>query len=129
MSYGMYLNNLQPTLDGRFLQKDPIGFNGGSTNLYGYVLNDPINSVDPNGQSLAGATIKCFVGAYLIAAGVMSGTVTPWSVVAVAGGFLILANGVVEFISDAQALAAGQNAGQCTDGGGGGDGGGSCNGK
>ena len=34
---------------GRWTAKDPIGFNGGSTNLYGYVLNDPVNFVDPWG--------------------------------------------------------------------------------
>jgi RHS repeat-associated protein len=31
---------------GRWTAKDPIGFAGGDTNLYGYVLNDPINWVD-----------------------------------------------------------------------------------
>ena len=31
---------------GRWTAKDPIGFNGGSTNLYNYVLADPINNVD-----------------------------------------------------------------------------------
>ena len=36
---------------GRWLTKDPILFNGGDTNLYGYVLNDPINFIDPKGQS------------------------------------------------------------------------------
>lgn len=35
---------------GRWTAKDPIGFNGGLTNLYGYVGNDPVNAVDPNGQ-------------------------------------------------------------------------------
>ncbi|WP_337288533.1 RHS repeat-associated core domain-containing protein [Candidatus Methylomirabilis sp.] len=35
---------------GRWTAKDPIGFGGGDTNLYGYVLNDPVNFVDPNGQ-------------------------------------------------------------------------------
>jgi RHS repeat-associated protein len=34
---------------GRFVTKDPIGFAGGDINLYGYVLNDPINSNDPRG--------------------------------------------------------------------------------
>ncbi len=34
---------------GRWTAKDPIRFDGGDTNLYGYVLNDPINSTDPSG--------------------------------------------------------------------------------
>lgn len=34
---------------GRWLSKDPILFGGGDTNLYGYVLNDPINLIDPFG--------------------------------------------------------------------------------
>ncbi len=34
---------------GRWTAKDPILFAGGDTNLYGYVLNDPINLIDPDG--------------------------------------------------------------------------------
>jgi hypothetical protein len=34
---------------GRWTAKDPILFNGGDTNLYGYVLNNPVNWVDPFG--------------------------------------------------------------------------------
>lgn len=33
----------------RFTTKDPVGFAGGDTNLYGYVLNDPVNLIDPLG--------------------------------------------------------------------------------
>ena len=34
---------------GRWTTKDPILFAGGDTNLYGYVLNDPVNLSDPHG--------------------------------------------------------------------------------
>lgn len=34
---------------GRYLSPDPIGLEGGDTNLYSYVWQDPINWVDPSG--------------------------------------------------------------------------------
>jgi len=34
---------------GRWTARDPIGFAGGDTNLYGYVFSDPINYFDPTG--------------------------------------------------------------------------------
>ncbi|MGK7899537.1 MAG: RHS repeat-associated core domain-containing protein [Xenococcus sp. (in: cyanobacteria)] len=34
---------------GRFISEDPIGFAGADSNLYGYVLNDPIAFSDPSG--------------------------------------------------------------------------------
>ena len=40
---------------GRFLQPDPIGVTGG-INLYAYVLNDPLNAVDPSGLVLESVT-------------------------------------------------------------------------
>lgn len=36
---------------GRWLSKDPILFAGGDTNLYGYVMQDPINLIDIDGFS------------------------------------------------------------------------------
>lgn len=51
---------------GRWLSKDPILFSGGDTNLYGYVLNDPINSIDPNGFATlqAGGAFNIQVGPF-----------------------------------------------------------------
>jgi RHS repeat-associated protein len=40
----------------RWLQKDPIRFAGGDSNLYAYVAGDPVNYIDPNGLWLLQAT-------------------------------------------------------------------------
>jgi len=34
---------------GKWTAKDPIGFDGGDSNLYGYVLGDPVSGIDPLG--------------------------------------------------------------------------------
>lgn len=34
---------------GRWTAKDPIGFGGGSSNLYQYCTNEPVNNSDPSG--------------------------------------------------------------------------------
>jgi RHS repeat-associated protein len=36
-------------MEGRFISKDPIEFRSGTTNLYSYVQNNPINGTDPSG--------------------------------------------------------------------------------
>ena len=36
---------------GRWTAKDPILFAGGDTNLYGYVVGDPVNGIDPTGTA------------------------------------------------------------------------------
>lgn len=46
---------------GRWTAKDPILFNGGDSNLYAYVMSDPINFVDPTG--LRSSTINSIIDA------------------------------------------------------------------
>lgn len=57
------LRSYEPSL-GRWLSKDPIGFDGGDSNLYGYVLQDPVNLIDYNGENpfiVIGAAIGAFL--------------------------------------------------------------------
>jgi RHS repeat-associated protein len=51
---------------GRWMSKDQIGFSGGDANLYGYVLGDPVNLVDPDGlsASCANCVDKCLKDNY-----------------------------------------------------------------
>jgi hypothetical protein len=65
----MFLLKLETASDGLFLSKDPLLFNGGDSNLYGYVLQDPINGIDPTGQSFSKVAIvatACAAGAYAL---------------------------------------------------------------
>jgi RHS repeat-associated protein len=41
---------------GRFISEDPMGFDGGSLNLYAYVGNNPVMFIDPSG--LCGLTLS-----------------------------------------------------------------------
>jgi len=47
---------------GRWTAKDPIQFFGGDSNLYGYVMNDPVNLRDPSGQGPIWDWIKTVFG-------------------------------------------------------------------
>lgn len=47
---------------GRWTAKDPIGFEGGSANLYAYVESDPVNSVDPEGLIVPAAAAVIAIG-------------------------------------------------------------------
>jgi RHS repeat-associated protein len=53
---------------GRWTAKDPIGFAGGDTLLYGYVGGDPVNWVDPTGSQevwICREPIRGFAGSVL----------------------------------------------------------------
>jgi RHS repeat-associated protein len=56
---------------GRWTAKDPIGYHGGDTDLFGYVLNDPLNFIDLYGFSkflikqFVQRTAKAVANAYL----------------------------------------------------------------
>ncbi|MBX3032733.1 MAG: RHS repeat-associated core domain-containing protein [Bdellovibrionaceae bacterium] len=52
---------------GRWTSKDPILFEGGDANLYGYVLNDPVNLIDPNGLDISDAEVELFERAIEVA--------------------------------------------------------------
>src|SRR5262249_11847622 len=47
---------------GRFLSRDPIGYEGGSPNLYEYVASRPVSGVDPMGTQLALSSFVSSVG-------------------------------------------------------------------
>jgi RHS repeat-associated protein len=80
---------------GRWTAKDPIFFGGQDTDIYGYVLNDPINSVDQYGLLSSGqieSLIQMGGGAVLIVGGALTGTVT---------GGLVMAGGITLFTQGA----------------------------
>ncbi|MBK9948949.1 MAG: RHS repeat-associated core domain-containing protein [Nitrospira sp.] len=50
----------------RFISEDPIGFNGGDANLYGYVSNNSITNIDPSGQiGIAGFIVGLSIDAFM----------------------------------------------------------------
>ncbi len=51
---------------GRWTAKDPIRFEGGDTNLYGYVLADPVNLFDPEGKVPPVVAAGCILHAHAI---------------------------------------------------------------
>ncbi len=75
---------------GRWTTKDPVGFGGGDTNLYGYVVNDPINLNDPSGLSWGSAGRGFLKGLVVGAAvGIVAGAVV--ALAPVAAPFLAVA--------------------------------------
>jgi len=75
---------------GKWTAKDPIDFSGGDTNLYGYVLGDPVNFIDSEGL-LFSAGIGAFAGG--VAGGLVGGYGAWINGGSITSGFLIGASG------------------------------------
>jgi RHS repeat-associated protein len=73
---------------GRWTAKDPILFAGGDTNLYGYVLGDPVSGVDESG--LFFFRIVTFIGKFLIRGvkRIIAGKITEAEAGAIGGGIV-----------------------------------------
>ena len=77
---------------GRWLSKDPIRFNGRDANLYGDVLQDPVNLIDPTGlikkeQVLGGSFV--ISGGWVTSIGVVKGGIIGGAVVSAGGGLML----------------------------------------
>ncbi len=66
---------------GRFISQDPIGFEGGSLNLYQYARNNPIEAIDPNGDfGIFTVTILIGIGAGVAFAAGVGAAVYPTAI-------------------------------------------------
>ncbi len=79
-------------MTGRWTGKDPLGFDGGDTNFYNYVLSDPVNLIDQTGENpLAAMAAGAVVGAGMnildqLEANDWYISCIDWTEVAIAGG-------------------------------------------
>jgi RHS repeat-associated protein len=74
---------------GRWISRDPVRFRGGDTNLYGYVLGDPVNNTDASGLGVDSVSRTCAtqpeVCAELAEQGLLAGEATQVQTVAQVG--------------------------------------------
>jgi len=91
---------------GRWTAKDPILFAGGDTDLYGYVLNDPVNLIDPEGLfwgpiGYGGAIVGAIGGGMLLA-----GTAPVWATgLLIVGGIAVIYDTYTSLVDYPQEVA------------------------
>ncbi|WP_435102655.1 RHS repeat-associated core domain-containing protein [Arhodomonas sp. AD133] len=96
---------------GRWTAKDPILFRGGDTNLFGYVLMDPVNGIDPSGLFDYGSLLTDmgkgmtvgFIGGFLAGASTTAGmgAIPSGISAALVGGMATGFNNISDQLSDA----------------------------
>lgn len=89
--------------NGRWTAKDPIGFAGGDTNLYNYVLGDPVNWIDQTGKfpwAMAGnAAFSAGLEVYnQLEANDWNTNCIDWTDVAIAGAVSLASGGVSKWL-------------------------------
>jgi RHS repeat-associated protein len=82
---------------GRWTAKDPIGFAGGDTDLYGYCLSDPVNFVDPLGLIKWSAVGKGAIATFGGGVAVVTGAAVSTTGIGVVGGVPAILGGSAAF--------------------------------
>lgn len=91
---------------GRWTTKDPIGFNGGDTNLYAYVGGNPMSYIDPEGTFLLPVAIGIFIGAF-IAPVPLETQLGQWGEAIRVGGSALLGGAIATYMTGAEFVIGG----------------------
>lgn len=70
---------------GRWTAKDPIRFDGGDTNIYAYVSNDPVNYIDPEGLACRSYWRRA-IDNFILVNKVIPGVLAPFGLTLLTGG-------------------------------------------
>ncbi len=64
-----YRARMYDAVVGRFLSRDPIGFEGSPWNLYEFLASSPLHDCDPSGKMIVCVAIAGFIGDFLAGSG------------------------------------------------------------